>query len=149
MFCRSHLSVSISSTWSHWFQVTEGWMIIKLDRICSELLTNIFFKLFAGFCSGCTCSGENSYFLRLVWIHSGSIVIGYLAHSATGFKSLNSVTFSVSGVIFSLFTRSGRKSKRESSTSSFTVWNSSSPFSSAQKIKSRSFHPRPLSSCRT
>lgn len=58
-------------------------------------------------------------------------------------------TFKVTGVIFSLFTPSGRKSRRQSRTISFTIWNSISPFSSAQNIRSRSFHPRPLSSCST
>lgn len=73
--------------------------------------------------------------------NANSIRIQYFYITAT--------TFRVIGVIFSLFTPSGRKSRRESRTISFTIWNSNSPFKSAQNIRSRSFQPRPLSSCRT
>lgn len=58
------------------------------------------------------------------------------------------ITFNVRGVIFSLFTQSGKKSRRQSKTMSFTVWKSLSPFISAQNMRSRSLKPSPLSPCR-
>lgn len=67
---------------------------------------------------------------------------------ATAQSCQRECTFNVNGVIFSLFTQSGRKSRRQSKTMSFTVWKSLSPFISAQNMRSRSLKPSPLSSCR-